>query len=276
MIRIVVDSSSDVLMSNDENIAVVPLSITFGDKTYLDDVELSHDKFYELLVSSNNFPKSSQPSPQTFADLFEEAKANGDTLLCILLSSGVSGTYQSAMIAKSMVEYENVHVIDSLTGSRGAYLLAQEAQRMIKENIDILEIVDHLNELKKRVMVYLSVDTLEYLYRGGRLDRKSAVIGSIAKVKPMIYVTPEGTIAVAGKAIGTTRVMNALVDVTKKYEPDPDHAFYTICTLGTNNIEKLEGKLRERGISDFNRIQMGPVVGTHVGPEAFGIIYIRK
>lgn len=276
MIRIVVDSSSDILPKNDENITVVPLSITIGDKTYLDGVDLNHDIFYELLVSSNIFPKSSQPSPQAFADLFEDAKAKGDNLLCILLSSGVSGTYQSAMIAKEMVDYDNIYVIDSLTGSYGAYLLAQEAQRMIKENKDIHEIVDTINKLKKRVMVYLSVDTLEYLYRGGRLDRKSAVIGSIAKVKPLIYVTPEGTIGVAGKAIGTTRIMNALVDVTKKNEVDPSHNFYTICTLGTHNVEKLENKLQESGIKEINRIQMGPVVGTHVGPEAFGIIYIRK
>ncbi|MBR2970119.1 MAG: DegV family protein [Clostridia bacterium] len=276
MIRIVVDSSSDVLMSNDENITVVPLSITIGDKTYLDGVDLNHDIFYELLVSSNIFPKSSQPSPQAFASVFEEAKANQDTVLCILLSSGVSGTYQSAMIAKEIVDYDNIYVIDSLTGSYGAYLLAQEAQRMIKENKDIHEIVDTINELKKRVMVYLSVDTLEYLYRGGRLDRKSAIIGSIAKVKPLIYVTPEGTIGVAGKAIGTTRIMNAIVDVTRKYEPDLAHRFYTICTLGENNVEKLENKIRERGITDINRVHMGPVIGTHVGTEAFGIIYIRK
>ncbi|MBR3694463.1 MAG: DegV family EDD domain-containing protein, partial [Erysipelotrichales bacterium] len=134
MIRIVVDSSSDILPKNDENITVVPLFITIGDKTYLDGVDLNHDIFYELLVSSNIFPKSSQPSPQAFASVFEEAKANQDTVLCILLSSGVSGTYQSAMIAKEIVDYDNIYVIDSLTGSYGAYLLAQEAQRMIKEN----------------------------------------------------------------------------------------------------------------------------------------------
>ncbi|MBR5794977.1 MAG: DegV family protein [Erysipelotrichaceae bacterium] len=276
MIRIVVDSSSDVAIHNNENITVVPLSITLNNKTYLDGVELGHDEFYDMLVKTDDFPKSSQPAPQLFVDVFEEAKKNNDTLLCIMLSSGVSGTYQSAVLAKNIVEYDNIYIVDSLTGSYGAYLLVQEAQKMIVEGKAIEEIVERIEELKKNTMVYLSVDTLEYLYRGGRLDKKSAMIGSIAKVKPIIYVTKEGTIGVAGKVIGTNRAMNAIVDITKEHPIDTNHKFYTICTVGTKNIEKLEAKLHEAGITNIERIQMGPVVGTHTGPETYGIIYLKK
>jgi len=276
MIRIVVDSSSDVAIHNNENITVVPLSITLNNKTYLDGIELGHDEFYDMLVKTDDFPKSSQPAPQLFVDVFEEAKKNNDTVLCIMLSSGVSGTYQSAALAKNMVEYDNVYIVDSLTGSVGIYLLVQEAQKMIAEGKAIEEIVERIEELKKNTMVYLSVDTLEYLYRGGRLDKKSAMIGSLAKVKPIIYVTKEGTIGVAGKAIGTNRAMNAIVDITKEYPIDTNHKFYTICTVGTKNIEKLEAKLQEAGITNIERIQMGPVVGTHTGPETYGIIYLKK
>lgn len=276
MIRIVVDSSSDVAICNNENITVVPLSITLNNKTYLDGIELGHDEFYDMLVKTDDFPKSSQPAPQLFVDVFEEAKKNNDTLLCIMLSSGVSGTYQSAVLAKNIVEYDNIYIVDSLTGSYGTYLLVQEAQKMIAEGKAIEEIVERIEELKKNTMVYLSVDTLEYLYRGGRLDKKSAMIGSIAKVKPIIYVTKEGTIGVAGKVIGTNRAMNAIVDITKEYPIDTNHKFYTICTVGTKNIEKLEAKLQEAGITNIERIQMGPVVGTHTGPETYGIIYLKK
>ena len=261
---------------NNENITVVPLSITLNNKTYLDGIELGHDEFYDMLVKTDDFPKLSQPAPQLFVDVFEEAKKNNDTVLCIMLSSGVSGTYQSAVLAKNMVEYDNIYIVDSLTGSYGTYLLVQEAQKMIVEGNAIEEIVERMEELKKNAMVYLSVDTLEYLYRGGRLDKKSAMIGSLAKVKPIIYVTKEGTIGVAAKAIGTNRAMNAIVDITKEYPIDTNHKFYTICTVGTKNIEKLETKLHEVGITNIERIQMGPVVGTHTGPETYGIIYLRK
>ena len=276
MIRILVDSSSDILVNNSENITVVPLSITLDNKTYLDGVELGHDEFYNMLVNTDDFPKSSQPAPQLFVDAFEKAKANNDTLICIMLSSGVSGTYQSAVLAKNIVEYDNIYIIDSLTGSAGTILLATEAQKMIAQNLPVKEIVAKLEELKNHTMVYLSVETLEYLYKGGRLDKTAALVGSIAKVKPIIYVTREGTIGVAGKAIGNNRAMNALVDVTKENPVDTDHEFYTICTLGTKNVEKLEAKLQESGITNIHRIQMGPVVGTHTGPEAYGIIYMKK
>ncbi len=275
MIRILVDSASDVPYGNGE-IYVVPLSITINEKTYVDGAELGHDEFYEMLTSSQEFPKSSQPSPQAFVQFFQQVKDNEDELICILLSSGVSGTYQSACIAKEMVDYDKIHIIDSLTGSYGVYLLVQQAQKMINEGFSATEIVEEINTLKERVMVYLSVDTLEYLYRGGRLSKTSAIIGSVAKVKPVIYVTKEGTIGVFSKQLGLGRAVSALVDVIKNNPVDTEHPFYTICTVGTDNVELLESKLKENSVNIAERIQMGPVVGTHTGPETYGIIYIRK
>ena len=276
MIRILVDSASDVPYSNSENIYVVPLSVTINEKTYLDGAQLGHDEFYDMLTSTDTFPKSSHPSPQAFAEAFEKAKENNEELICILLSSGVSGTYQSACLAKNIVGYDNIHIIDSLTGSYGVYLLVQQAQKMIEQGCSAQEIVAEIESLKERVMVYLSVDTLEYLYRGGRLSKTSALIGSVAKIKPVIYVTEKGTIGVFNKQIGISRAINALVDVAKNNPADSQHSFYTICTAGTNNVEMLEERLKENSVSVTQRIQMGPVVGTHAGPEAFGIIYIRK
>ena len=276
MIRILVDSASDVPYSNSENIYVVPLSVTINEKTYLDGAQLGHDEFYEMLTTSESFPKSSQPSPQLFAEVFQQAKEKGEELVCILLSSGVSGTYQSACLAKTMVDYDKIHIVDSLTGSYGVYLLVQQAQKMIQNGNSAIEIVTELEKLKDRIMVYLSVDTLEYLYRGGRLSKASALIGSVAKIKPVIYVTKEGTIGVHNKQLGVNRAIGALVDVAKNNPVDTDHGFYTICTAGTNNVEQLEEKLKESNIHITQRIQMGPVVGTHAGPEAYGIIYVKK
>lgn len=276
MIRLLVDSASDISVQNLENIMVVPLSVNINNNVYLDGVELGHDEFYEMLTETNDFPKTSQPSPQAFVDEFEKVKEAGDELICILLSSGVSGTYQSACLAKSIVEYDKIHVVDSLTGAYGVKLLVLEAQRCIEKGMSALEIVEKLEDLRKRVQVILSVDTLEYLYKGGRLDKKSAVIGSIAKVKPVIEVTKEGKIGVLGKTIGMVKAMNKIVDVINDKQVDKNYPVYTIYTKGTKNVEKLESKMNAAGVSISERVQLGPVVGTHLGPEAFGTIFITK
>ena len=276
MIRLLVDSASDISVDNLENIMVVPLSININNNVYLDGVELGHDEFYDMLTKTQVFPKSSQPSPQSFVDAFEKVKEAGDELICILLSSGVSGTYQSGCLAKSIVEYDNIHVVDSLTGSYGVKLLVLEAQRCIEKGMSAKEIVEKLEELRSRVQVILSVDTLEYLYKGGRLDKKSAIIGSLAKVKPVIEVTKEGKIGVVGKTIGMVKAMNKIVEVINDKGVDTNYPMYTIYTKGTKNVEKLESKMNAAGISVDERIQMGPVVGTHTGPEAFGAIFITK
>ena len=275
MIRILVDSASDISITNSENILVVPLSVHLNGQDYLDGVELTHDHFYQMLTSTTEFPKTSQPSPKAFVDAFNRINPE-DELICILLSSGVSGTYQSACLAKNIVGNDKIHIVDSLTGSYGVKLLVLAAQRMIEEGKSAAEIADTLNELKKRVTVMLSVDTLEYLYKGGRLDKTSAMIGSIAKIKPVIIVTREGKIGVASKAIGMNKAMNTIADTVCSCEVDEDYPLYTIHTIGTKNIEKFESKLTDRNLSIHERIQLGPVVGTHVGPETFGVIFIAK
>ena len=275
MIRFLVDSASDISNTNSENILVVPLSINMCGKDYLDGINLTHEQFYEMLISTNEFPKTSQPSPKAFVDAFESIDPE-DELICILLSSGVSGTYQSACLAKNIVGNDNIYIVDSLTGSYGAKLLILAAQRMIKEGKKAAEIVDELNDLKKRITVMLSVDTLEYLYKGGRLDRTAALIGSIAKIKPVIIVTREGKIGVASKAIGMNKAMTSIADTVCDVEVDENYPLYTINTLGTKNIEKFEAKLSDRNIKIEERVNLGPVVGTHTGPETFGVIFVAK
>lgn len=275
MIRILVDSASDILNNNKENITVVPLKVNIDNTEYIDGVNLGHDEFYNLLISSREFPKTSQPSPQDFVTAFEAAKENQDELICIMLSSGVSGTYQSACLAKAIVEYDKIHVVDSLSGAYGIYILVQKAQTMIQQGASAKEIVEEIETLKKRIRIFLSVETLEYLYRGGRLDKTAAVIGGIAKVKPVITISKEGKVEVVAKAIGMVRAMNSIVGYVNEIQPDKQYPLYTICTLGTNNVEKLERKLKESGIEVSEREQLGPVVGSHVGPEAFGVIFIE-
>ena len=275
MIRILVDSASDISYTNSENILVVPLSVNIGGKSYIDGVELGHDQFYEMLVSSPDFPKTSQPSPQSFVDAYNQLQPE-DELICIMLSSGVSGTYQSACLAKSIVDNDNIYVIDSLTGAYGVKILVDEAKKMIEQGKTASEIVEKLEEMKHHICVYLSVDTLDYLYKGGRLDKKAALIGNIAKLKPLITVTREGTIGVVSKAIGLNRTIQAMIDVMNEIEVDTNYPLYTIQTVGEKNITKLEQKLADANLKVECRELLGPVVGSHVGPETFGVIFFGK
>ena len=275
MIRILVDSASDISYTNSENILVVPLSVTIGGKSYIDGVELKHDQFYEMQVTSPDFPKTSQPSPQSFVDAYKQINPE-DELICIMLSSGVSGTYQSACLAKSIVNNDNIYIVDSLTGAYGVKLLVDEAKKLIEQGKTAAEIVEKLEEMKHHVCVYLSVDTLDYLYKGGRLDKTAALIGNIAKLKPLITVTREGTIGVVSKAIGLNRTIQSMIDVMNSIEVNTDYPLYTIQTVGDKNITKLEQKLAEANLNVECRELLGPVVGSHVGPETFGVIFVGK
>ena len=276
MIRLLVDSAADIKQDNAENIYVVPLSINILGKDYLDGLEIQNDDFYKMLTSGKVYSKTAAPSPEMFLKVFEEVKANGDELICILLSSGVSGTYQSACIAKDAIEYKNIHIIDSLTGSYGVKILTIEAQKMIKEGASCKQIIEKLHELKKRVQIFLSVDTLDYLHRGGRLDKKTAFIGNLAKVKPIIYVSPEGKVEMYSKTIGLKKAIKFIINLALEKEVDTNYPFYSIYTYGTENPQKFEEFAKENGIVVSERSQFGPAVGTHVGSEAFGCIYISK
>lgn len=276
MIRILVDSASDILKDNSDDIIVVPLSINLDNKIYLDGIDLNRDYFYDKLTKVEDFPKTSQPSPAAFVKEFEKIKANGDEVICLLLSSAISGTYQSAQLAKTIVDYDKIYIIDSLSAVYGVNLLVKETKRCIQEGMKIEEIINKVEKLKERVQIFLSVDTLEYLYKGGRLDKTAAIVGGIANIKPIIELNKEGKINVVSKSIGKIRAMNTIIDLMNSKGIDTDYSVYTIYTLGDKNIEKLETKLSENMISIDERIQLGPVIGTHVGPEAFGCVFIAK
>lgn len=277
MIRILVDSSADFSKEErqEKDLILVPLQVTINEKSYYDGVNLFQDEFYEMLTSSTSFPKTSQPSPQDYLEVFEQAKKDGDTILCILLSSALSGTYQSALLAKNMVEYENIYLIDSLTATVGIRMLVNAAEKMIHEGKAIEDIVAYLETMKKHVKILAAVDTLEYLCKGGRVSKTTATIGEMANIKPVITVNSEGKVDVAGKRPGVNRAMLFVLKQLEEYQIDMQHGMYSLFTYGSENCAKLEAKLEKKYyVSD--RLQIGPTIGAHVGPEAFGICFVEK
>lgn len=272
MIRILVDSASD--LTNDSDVYFVPLQVQINGHDYHDGVDIDRDTFYDLLINSPQFPKTSQPSPQDFLDVFNLVKNNNDELICILLSSSLSGTYQSAMLAKNIVDYDKIYLVDSLSATYAIKILKDKAVRMINEGYSALEIVDELESLKSRVKIIASVDTLDYLCKGGRLSATSAAIGNFAKLKPIISVSTDGKVEVVAKRIGINKTIDYLVDTVSESKLDISCPSYVIYTYGQNNVNKLKDKLNSINFEIADTMQIGSTIGSHVGPEAFGIIYV--
>lgn len=278
MIKILVDSSSEYIVEEIEanQMELIPISISMGEQSYMDGVNLDRSQFYEMLLNSKEFPKTSQPSPQAFLDIFEKTKQNGDSLVCILLSSALSGTFQSAVLAKNMVHYDEIYLIDSRSAAVPIKVMAQYACRLRDMGLSAKEIAEKVEEIKPKVRLLAALDTLEYLAKGGRLSRGVAAIGDMANIKPIITLSEEGEVKVLGKALGRNKAIHNLLQHLAEFEIDTDFPIYTIYTYGTDNCSRFEDHLTEKGYSSNQRMQIGPTIGTHIGPEAFGMVFVRK
>ena len=277
MIRFLVDTSSDYTVDEvkEKGMELVPLHITLGEADYRDAYDLTKEGFYELLTSSEEVPKTSQPSPQDFVEAFEEAEEKGDDLICILLSSKLSGTFQSAVLSKDIVEYDKIHLVDSLGATHMIRLMADYGQELAKEGKTAEEIVAALNEMKSKIKVLAVVDTLEYLCKGGRVSRAAAAIGEMAKVKPMITVS-EGEVGLIGKSLGKNKAIGSLLKALGECEVDERFPMYSVSSVGTENCDAFEKRLTAEGYEVKERVHLGATIGTHVGPGAFGVIFVTK
>jgi len=278
MIRLLVDSASDYSMEElkRKQIEQVSLAISLDSKEYRGGIDLTGDSFYILMKNSGDFPKTSQPSPLDFLDIFTDVKEHGDSMICILLSSKLSGTYQSANLAKNMVEYDDIYIIDSQSATFPIKIMADYADKLRQEGKNAKEIVSAVESMKERVHVIAAVDTLEYLCRGGRLNRATAAVGELANLKPIITLSKEGTVSVIGKCLGRMKALNYLVKYLQDRDLDPDFPLYTLYTYGTENCEKMEDKMTKENFQITSRLQVGCTIGSHVGPGAFGIIFVEK
>ncbi|MBR6693639.1 MAG: DegV family protein [Clostridia bacterium] len=276
MVKILVDSSSDCKKEEGLFDYFVPISVTIDGKDYKDGVELDADTFYEILTSCGDFPHTAQPSIQDMVDIFEEVKEAGDELIYFALSSALSGTYQAACLAKEMADYDGIYIIDTKTATHMIGLLVSYARGRINEGASAKEIVEECEELKSKVRVLAGLDTLEYLRRGGRLGNASAVIGSLAKIKPIITVTEEGKVEAIGKGLGVGRAMQMVIEKLSDYELDDRFPLYAIYTYGTENVEDLKSRLHFAGYRVADTRQVGSTIGAHIGPEVYGIVFVVK
>ena len=279
-IRIFTDAAAD--LSHEESSAlgvhVIPLQVIFGEETYLTGETLDRDTFWNRLISGEN-PKTSQPSPEAFLHAFEAALIAGDEIVYISVSSALSGTMQSAMLARSMLDTSAVHIVDSGSVSVGQKLLILAACRLRNEGrLSAAQIAQELEQLRSRVRVFATVDTLEYLARGGRISKAAASIGTLAQLKPQITISPEGTVEVYGKAIGRHRAIDALVKKIASFEIDHEYLIIPVYSHIAENADAFMRRLIKEGITCDAKLltDLGPAIGTHVGPNAFGLAFIER
>lgn len=276
MIKIITDSTSDIsqIQAKELGITVLPLRVIFKDGEYEDGIDLQIDDFYNKLVSSDFLPSTSQLTPEQFIPLFEEAKSNQDSVIVITLSSHLSGTYQSATIAKDMCEYDNIHIVDSLSVTLGLQILVRQAIDLLNKGCSAEEIVDTLEAMKNRIHVFALVETLEYLKKGGRLSGVSAFAGTILNIKPIVEVK-NGKVDVAGKARGLTGAFGKMIKLIEQYGGIDTSKHYCVGYTGKkDNLNSfLEYAKDKLDLKDSIVSPIGSVVGTHAGPGVCGIAF---
>ncbi len=280
MVRIITDSAADFEPQELEKLGVtcIPLTISFGDDDYQENVNLSKPQFFELLSEFTGAPKTAQASPQILMDLFEEARDAGDEAIYITISSGISGTYQSARMVREDVDCDRCHVLDSRNATGGQRLLVEYAVKLRDQGKTAEEIVAGVESIRDRIVLYACIDTLEYLYRGGRISQTVYKLGTMAQVKPIIRVSPEGKIEVPSKAMGMRKGVDFMCKRLEQQKPDPDFPLYVMYTPVTANGEMLLQKVNEQGyeVSQERFISVGAAIGSHIGPNACGLVYVAE
>ena len=280
MVRIITDSAADFEPFELEklNVACIPLKVLLDGSEYEENVNLGKDQFFELLASTGATPKTSQPSPQILMDLFEEAKQAGDEAIYITLSSALSGTYQTAVMTCEDADSDACHVFDSLNATGGQRLLVEYAVRLRDAGKSAKEILGGLESIRDKIVLFACIDTLEYLYRGGRISQTVYKLGTMAQVKPIIRVSEEGTIEVPAKAMGMRKGMDQLCKRVEAQKPSAEHNFYVMYTADRTIGQTLAQKIGALGydIPEERIIQVGAGIGSHIGPNACGIVYVAE
>jgi DegV family protein with EDD domain len=278
-IRIITDSSADFdrATAKRRQVEIVSMAVQFGNASFLDGKTITNDVFYTLLKEGRENPTTSQPTPAEFLRVFEEAKAAGDQVVAVLISSVLSGTVQSAQIAKGMCEYEDIYIVDSLSATAGIQILVNLACKLRDSGLPAPGIAQELERLKGRIRIFAVLDTLEYLRRSGRLSGFQAGLGAMTKLKPVITVR-DGAVSIAAKAFGTSAAVKQLQKFLLQYPVDDAYPSYFLYTDDKEREELLLPALREQGKLPLrlHYSSVGPTIGTHIGPGALGMAYIER
>ena len=275
-VKIIVDSTADLLPRAAERVRIVPLSIRFGDREYIDGVTIDSRKFYEMLVESDVLPTTSQANPAAFEEAFAQAVEADCQVVCITCSAGLSGTYQSALIAAEEFPGK-VFVVDSKTIALGSAILTEYALELLDRGCDAREIAEKLMQKRERVRLIALLDTLEYLKKGGRISKTVAFAGGMLNIKPVVCIE-DGEIRMLGKARGSKQGNNLLIQEIQKAGGVDFRKPVLLGYTGLNDalLRKYiadSAPLWQGNVEELPVSVVGSIVGTHAGPGVVAVAF---
>ena len=287
MIKIMADSTCDLSeeIIQKYNIGIAPLNIIIEDKSYRDKIDIQPDEFYTMLESLKESPTTSMPSPDEYIKVIDKAVEEGYTeFLCICMSSGTSGSYQSAVIAKDYYFENNpnttikIYVVDSLSMSHGSGWLIMKSAQLLEQGYSFDQLIEFNETYKTRVKHFLCVDDLDNLIRSGRLTNASAFIGKILKIKPIMSMK-KGRGAIVAKERGKNRVLKFYIDeFARRVDKDTTNfiiiGYTTNIGIANDLLEKLKNEVEFQG--EVYIMQMGAAVGNHVGLGGLSMFFVEQ
>lgn len=277
-VQIITDSTSD--LTNEElqelNVHVIRMRVIFEDGVFTDGVDLDKEQFYARQAAASALPKTTQVNPQEYCEAFAPLLESGDEVVAVLLSSKLSGCYQSACIAKEMLEEdgERLHLVDSLNATIGEGLLVREAVRLRDAGRSAREIAAALEDLRRRVRFLAFIGTMKYLKMGGPGLRLCRGPGRDAAHLPVVALV-DGEVKAVGKVRGREKIFSYTLEFAQHYPVDSRH-----CVVFGHSrcLETMEGYrdkcVQALGLRDWAQDELGPVIGTHAGPGCYGVAYI--
>lgn len=278
MIQIVTDSASDITLKQAEemNVQIVPLTILFEDGVCPQETDEDFQIFYEKLIKENGLPKTSQPTPNKYLEIFRLAKEVGDEVLVITLSGGLSGTVQSAKLAKDLAEYERIEIIDSKQAILTQRMLVEYAVKLRDEGKTLDEITALVLKQREKLTVFGMLDTLTYLKKGGRIPASMALLGNLLRIKPVI-ILKDSVLEQLGKARGRRDGLKMLCTQMEEAEIDLDFPVYFGYTLDPEPTKQFQAEMEQKfQLKNTKLYPVGGVIGTHVGPNCVAVAFAVK
>ncbi|OKL37911.1 DegV family protein [Domibacillus mangrovi] len=279
-IKIVTDSALDMTSAEltQLNITMVPLTVLVDGQTYLDNVDLSAEEFLEKMAHTKEIPKTSQPPVGRFLEVYDELGEDGSQIISIHMTGSMSGTYQSAKQAAEMSK-SDVTVIDSRYISKALSYQVLEAARLAESGHTVEEIVKRLDEVRSETKLYIMIDTLENLIKGGRIGKAQGFIGSLLNIKPIANLDV-GELLPVTKVRSHAKAITFLVDQISEEVKGRELVRFSIVHAGRNSFtfsENLRAKITEAtGFKDIDICVTTPIISAHAGPGAVGIMYWAK
>ncbi len=276
-IQIITDSTSDItpILAKEHGITVVPLTVNFTDESFLDGVEITPDEFFAKLIKAEKLPTTSQVSVGSFVKAYKSFVGKTDVIISIHISEKMSGTYQAAVMAAEEVPELEIIPIDSKTVSYALGHLAMNASTAAQEGADVEDVLIKIKQSRETQEVYFAAGTLEYLVKGGRIGKAQGMVGSLLNIKPFLTIDDEGFVAPLEKIRGSKKAIVRLEEAITGYiaKHGPSCRKTIMHSACYKKAEDFQNMLAEKyGIVDSDIGAVGPVVGTHLGPETLGLV----